>query len=176
MKLSLTLFFIITTFLGIAQETDKPRLSPVALSSTRYKDSYIKITYGQPQKRGREIFGGIVPYGQVWRTGANEATEMTLTKDMYIHGVIVKAGTYSIFTIPDRIKWTIIINSELGLWGSYNYNQKLDVIRFDVPIQTLDEVLETFTIKIDQNDDKAELSMAWDRTKVTLPIRFIDAR
>lgn len=134
----------------------------------------MKITYSQPQKRGREVFGELVPFDQVWRTGANEATELTITKDIFINGILLKAGTYSIFSIPDKIKWTIIINAELGLWGSYNYNQKLDVLRFDVPVQNLDTVYEPFTIRIDQNNDKAELSMMWDRTKVTIPIRFAD--
>jgi hypothetical protein len=104
------------------------------LPPLRYKDTYIKITYCQPRTRGREIFGALVPYGQVWRTGANEATEITLTKDVFINGMMITAGTYSVFTIPDKEKWVIIFNKELGLWGSYNYNYKNDLIRFEVPI------------------------------------------
>ncbi len=175
MKFWMSLLFAVAHLYGMAQEPTKPRASPIAISSARYKDTYIKVTYGQPQKKGREIFGGLVPYGEVWRTGANEATEITLTKDTYVNGVILKAGTYSVFTIPDKIKWTIIINREIGLWGSYNYNEKLDVMRFDVPILNPDEPYESFTIKIDQNNDKAELYMVWDRTKVSIPIRFTDA-
>jgi len=174
MKFLLSILLVIPALCGIAQETFKPRASPMTIAATRYKNTYVKITFGQPQKKGREIFGALVPFGQLWRTGANEATEITLTKDLYVNGIILKPGTYSLFTIPDKIKWTIIINSELGLWGSYNYNQKLDVMRFDVPVQNLDEVYEAFTIKIDQNNDKAELSMIWDRTKISIPIRFTD--
>ena len=113
-----------------AQEVVKPRPSPAAVVSMRFKDAYVKITYSQPHKNGREVFGKLVPYGQVWRTGANETTEITLTKDILLNGQLLKAGTYSIFTIPEKEKWTIIINSDLGLWGAYNYNPKMDVIRF----------------------------------------------
>lgn len=155
-----------------AQDT---RISPLAMTRMRYKDTYVKITYGQPHKRGREIFGSLVPYGQVWRTGANEATEITLTGNILINGVLLKAGTYSIFSIPDRIKWTIIINKELDLWGSYNYNSKLDLFRFDAPVQEISgEPVEAFSITLDQNNDRAELSFAWDNIMVTVPIRFAD--
>lgn len=174
MKFLLTLFITLCTLNGFAQQAIKPRLSPLAVVNTRYKNTYLKITYSQPHKKGREIFGVLVPFGEVWRTGANEATEITLTKDIFLNGILLKAGTYSIFSIPEKIKWTIIINGDVGLWGSYNYNQKLDVMRFDVPVQNLDEVYEPFTIRIDQNNDKAELSMMWDRTKVSIPIRFAD--
>ncbi|MFO7257476.1 MAG: DUF2911 domain-containing protein [Bacteroidota bacterium] len=156
-----------------AQES---RLSPLAMARMRYKDTYVKITYGQPFKRGREIFGNLVPYGEVWRTGANEATEITLTGDLLVNGLLLRAGTYSIFTIPDRIKWTIIINRELNLWGSYNYNPKLDVFRFDAPVQESPEVVEAFTIALDQNNDRAEMTFQWDRVRVTVPIRFVESQ
>ncbi|HLT72777.1 MAG TPA: DUF2911 domain-containing protein [Cyclobacteriaceae bacterium] len=170
-----TLLLLVSASLEIhAQDT---RVSPLAMTRMRYKDTYVKITYGQPHKRGREIFGSLVPYGEVWRTGANEATEITLTGDILINGVLLKAGTYSIFTIPDRIKWTIIINRELNLWGSYNYNAKLDLFRFDAPVQEVSgESVEALNITLDQNNDRAELSFMWDNTKVTVPIRFVDEK
>jgi hypothetical protein len=174
MKYTLAFLLSVQTLFCFAQEAVKPRLSPLAVVSARYKNTYLKVTYSQPHKKGREIFGGVVPFGEVWRTGANEATELTVTKDIYLNGNLLKAGTYSVFSIPEKIKWTIIINSEPGLWGSYNYNQKLDVMRFDVPVQNLEEVYEPFTLRLDHNNDKADLSMMWDRTKVTIPIRFID--
>jgi len=156
------------------QEALSPKLSPAAIVTARYKDTYLKITYSQPHKRGREIFGAVVPFGKVWRTGANEATEITITRDIFLNAVLLKAGTYSIFTIPDRIKWTIIINSEVGLWGDYNYNPKLDVMRFDVPVETLTETYEPFTIQVEQNNDRAEITMMWEKTKVTIPVRFLE--
>ncbi len=154
-----------------AQES---RLSPLAMARMRYKDTYVKITYGQPQKRGRVIFGGLVPYGEVWRTGANEATEITLTGNLLVNGLLLPAGTYSIFTIPDRIKWTIIFNRELNLWGSYNYNPKLDVFRFESPVQEVPEEVEAFTISLDQDNDRAEMSFQWDHVKITVPVRFVE--
>ena len=159
------------------QEVVKPRPSPLALVSSRYKDSYVKITYGQPQKRSREIFGKLVPYGEVWRTGANESTEITFTKDIMVNGVLTKAATYSLFTIPEIATWTIILNSELGLWGSYNYNSKLDVLRFQTPVQNLNDlVYESFTIAIDQKNDTADIILTWDNVKVSFPIQFIDIK
>src|SRR5690606_15950790 len=81
------------------------------------------ITYCEPFKKDRDIFGGLVPYGKVWRTGANEATEITFKKDVTFAGVAVKAGTYSLFTIPEKGEWTIILNPELKQWGSYGYDK-----------------------------------------------------
>ncbi len=171
------LFCLLPILQSYAQEAVKPRPSPLAIVSSRYKDNYIKIVYSQPHKRAREIFGGIVPYGQVWRTGANEATEITFTKDILINGTLTKAGTYSLFTIPEKDAWTIIINSELGLWGAYNYNSKLDVFRFSVPVQQLsDVVFEPFTIVIDQKNDKADILMMWDKVKISIPIQFIEIK
>jgi len=160
---------------AFAQDAIKPRPSPLAIASTRYKDTYIKITYSQPHKRGRVVFGEMVPYGKVWRTGANEATEITTTKDITLNGILLKAGTYSLFTIPDKEKWTIIINKDVGLWGSYNYNYKQDVFRFDVTPQPLEGVVyEPLTLQIDQRNDVADLLILWDRTKVSIPIKFIN--
>ncbi len=168
------LFHILT---GSAQEQALPRPSPMAITSIKYKDTYLKITYSQPQKKGRAIFGALVPYGQVWRTGANEATEITITKDIFINGKLLVAGTYSLFTIPDKDKWTIILNKEQGLWGSYNYNIKLDAMRFDVVSQSLQNmVYETFTIAIDQKNNKAIISLFWDKTQTSFPVDFIEPK
>jgi hypothetical protein len=170
-----TLFFLllITTF-SYSQEVFKPRPSPIAITSIRFKDAYIKLTYGQPQKRGREVFGSLVPYGQVWRTGANEASEITLTKDVQVNNQLLKAGTYSLFTIPQSEKWTIIINSDIGLWGAYNYNPKLDILRFDVPTLSNNTSYEAFTMSFDQKNEMADLLIMWDKTKLAIPFKFIN--
>jgi len=161
-----------------AQEVLKLRASPLAIASIRYKEAYLKITYSQPQKLGREIFGALVPLGQVWRTGANEATEITTTKDISINGSTLKAGTYSLFSIPDKEKWTIIFNHDLGLWGAYNYNQKMDALRVEVVVKPSPEnvVYEPFTIRIDQKTDTAEIFLLWDKTQVSFPIQFIESK
>lgn len=171
------LFLLFIGFNSFSQEAIKPRPSPLSITTCRYKDTYFKIVYSQPIKHSREIFGKLVPYGEVWRTGANEATEITVTKDIMVNGTPLKAGTYSLFTIPEKDNWTIILNSELGLWGSYNYNSKLDVLRFQVPVQLLkDVVYEPFTINIDQKNDKAEVILMWDSVRVSFPIQFIEIK
>lgn len=173
--LSLSLLIIIH---ASGQEAIKPRISPLATVSIRYKDAYLKLVYSQPHKKGREIFGALVPFDQVWRTGANEATEMTVTSDILINSQLLKAGTYSLFTIPGKEKWKIIINSDLGMWGSYNYNSKKDVLGFEVPSQATANglVYEPFTILIKQKTDTAEIVLAWDKTQVTFPIQFVEPK
>ena len=167
------LVLLLLPIISFAQEIAKPRVSPVAIATARYKDAYLKITYSQPNKKGEEVFGSIVPFGEIWKTGDNEATEMTITRDVLVNGAELKAGTYSLFTIPKKENWTIIFNADLGLWGSYNYNVKNDSLRFDVPVQTLtNAVYEPFTIAIDQKNEKAEISLLWDRTKVSFDVQF----
>lgn len=170
-----TLFIILSTSASFAQEAIKSRPSPTAIVTMKFEDTYMKVTYCQPHKRDRNIFGDLVPYDSVWRTGANEATEITITGDVIFGSETLPAGTYSIFTIPNKEKWTIIINEELGQWGSYNYVKKSDVMRVNVPIQNLtDVVFEAFTIAFEQQNEKAELVMMWDKTKVAVPITFLD--
>lgn len=167
-------YLLFLTPLVRAQELLKVRPSPLAIASARYQDSYVKITYSQPQRKDREIFGGLVPYGQVWRTGANEATEITTTKNITIGQLLLKAGTYSLFTIPQKEKWTIIINSDQGLWGAYNYNPKKDVYRFEVPVQSADKIYDVFTILLDQRNEVADLLIMWDNVKIAIPIKFLN--
>ena len=173
----LVVFLLLSFYSLLAQDVPPSRPSPTAITSVRYKDTYIKITYCQPHKRGREVYGKLVPYGEVWRTGANEATEITLTKDIFISGSLLPAGTYSLFTIPGKDNWIIILNKDLGLWGSYNYNIKQDVLRFGVPVMQLDkEVFEAFTIQFDQRNSVADLLLLWDKTKISIPIQFIEPK
>lgn len=173
--LTLIVLLSITVFRATvhAQEVLRPRSSPVEIASMRYGETYVKLTYSSPQKRGREIFGKLVPYGKVWRTGANEATEITLTSDIMMNGRHLKAGTYSLFTIPERDKWTIIINADVGLWGAYNYDETSDVMRFEVPVQKNTVIYDALTISFDQKNDQAQLLILWDDVKVSVPIQFI---
>jgi hypothetical protein len=176
MKIWLSLLFCVIWSPALhAQEALDAKQSPLAVISMRYKDAYVKITYSQPHKRGRTVFGDLVPYNQVWRTGANEATEITCTKDIMIKDQILKAGTYSFFTIPGKEKWVIIINSDIGLWGSYNYNEKQDVMRVEVNAEKINDVVyEPFTMKFDQKNEVADLLLFWDNVKVTVPLKFIN--
>lgn len=176
MAIRFTLLFILLFALAEApaQELLKPRPSPLAIAAIRYKDNYVKITYCQPQRKGRKVFGGIVPFGQIWRTGANETTELTTTRDIEIHGQVLRAGTYSLFTIPGPEEWTFIINSDVGMWGAYNYNRQKDVYRFPVPIEKTDKVYDAFTIEFDHRNQVADLILVWDTTRISIPIRFLN--
>jgi hypothetical protein len=175
---TLLLSFFLVAFDSLSQEVVKPRVSPLTIVAIRYKEGYLKIVYSQPHKNGREIFGKLVPFDQVWRTGANEATEITVTKDILINSQPLKAGTYSLFTIPGKETWKIILNSDLGMWGSYNYNPKKNVISFDRKSQTIANgvVYEPFTIVINQKTDTAEIVLMWDRTQISFPVQFIDPK
>lgn len=163
-------------FTAKAQEAIKPRKSPLGLVTFKYENTYMKVTYGRPQKRGREIFGDntLVPFGKVWRLGANEATELTTTHEVMMAGHKVPAGTYTVFAIPEADHWTIILNSVLGQWGAFDYDKSKDVLRFDVPVEKSDTMYEPFTILFEheKGNNKASLVMVWDTTKVSIPITF----
>ena len=165
-------FFVAADLL--AQEPLKPRPSPLEMVTMKYEDTYVKITYCRPSKKGREIFGGLEPYGEVWRTGANEATEITITGDIKIAGEPLGAGTYSIFSIPEEKEWTIIINADLGQWGAFRYNTDHDVLRVKAKTEMTEQVYEPFTIEFEQKGiQKTNLLLIWDRTKVIIPLEFI---
>ncbi|MDX1638013.1 MAG: DUF2911 domain-containing protein [Balneolaceae bacterium] len=157
-------------------ETDR-RKSPIAIAKVNHADSdtYVKIVYGQPYKRGRTIFGDLAPYGEVWRTGANEATELTTTRDILFAGNRLEAGTYALFTIPGEDEWTVILNSELGQWGAFEYNPDFDVLRVDVPAMSTEKTSEAFIIQFDEvSGDSTAIGMRWDNTRVNIPIRFLE--
>jgi hypothetical protein len=133
----------------------------------------VRVTYSRPAKKDREIFGKLIPYDEVWRAGANESTEIKFYKDVTIQGKKVKAGTYSLFAIPNVNEWTLIINSDLDFWGAYSYNQVNDVLRINVPVKKSAEVIENFSIQLGKvNDNEAALRLAWDTTLVELIIAF----
>jgi hypothetical protein len=133
----------------------------------------VKITYSRPQKNGREIFGEKVPYGKVWRTGANEATEIKVYQKITLGGAKLKKGTYSLFTVPGEKEWEIIISKDLDYWGAYSYKPENDLLRLTVPARTTDEVVEAFTIQLKADgDNQALLILAWDQTRVEVPVGY----
>ena len=130
-----------------------------------------RVIYGRPQKAGRAIFGGIVAYNQIWRLGANEATEIEFFKNVKINGKPVAKGRYTMFAICNPDKWTIILNSDKDIWG-LSYNQKKDVLRVDAPVQNTDTETEAFTIYFDDIKGGTNLTVIWDTVKITLPITY----
>ncbi len=128
------------------------------------------LLYSRPAKKGREIFGKLVPFNQVWRTGANEATEITFEQDVVFGGKPVKKGTYALFTIPNADSWTVILNSVLGQWGHFTYDQSKDVLRTEITPEKTTEMVEVFTIAFEPNEAGTNLLMRWDDTQVSVPI------
>jgi len=176
----LILGFIVFALSGVfnisetnAQAAPKPRKSPMTVATLKSGKTYIKVVYSQPFKNEREIFGSLVPYGKVWRTGANEATEITITQKIKIGGKTLAPGTYSIFSIPQADKWTIILSKDLGLWGEYEYDAKCDQLRFDVPVKNVDQSWEAFTIKLEKEGSGAKMTLVWDKSSVEIPIDLL---
>jgi len=130
----------------------------------------VSVTYGRPFKKGRVVFGELEKYGKVWRTGADEATEITFKKDGLFAGKPVKAGTYTLFTIPKEGDWTVILNSELKQWGAYNYEKikGKNVLEATVPSIKTEAVVEQLTIGVAAD----ALTIAWDQTQIIIPMQF----
>jgi hypothetical protein len=126
------------------------------------------VDYGRPAKRGREIFGNVVPWGTVWRTGANAATQLRTDRDLVIGGVVVPAGTYTLWTLPALTGWQLIVNRQTGQWGTA-YDPGQDFIRVPLVVTVLAQPVELFTIAIDPQGAGGVISLAWDRTRAQLP-------
>ena len=131
----------------------------------------IKVLYGRPQKNGRDLFGSLIPYGEIWRVGANEATEIRFYQDVTFGNEKVKAGTYVLYAIPNETEWTLILNSNIDAWGANDYNEKFDVARAKAKVSKA-EFLEAFSIGFKSKGKNANMVMAWDITRVTVPIKF----
>lgn len=129
-----------------------------------------RIVYSRPQKNGRIIFGDMIPYGKVWRLGANEATEIEFFQNAKFGNVSIKKGRYTLYAIPTESKWTFIINKETDVWGSFRYDSKKDVARVDVPVQMQTDLSELFTILFEKADKGYELQFYWDNIKTTVPV------
>ena len=141
------------------------------------KDLTVKVFYNRPFKKEREIFGALVPYGVVWRTGANEATTFETSKDLRFEGKTLKSGKYSLWTIPGEETWTIILNSEFGQWGvnsggEANRDPARDVLKIDVHAVKQDRVFEQFTIAFEKVGGDAEMVLMWDKTLVAVPFSY----
>lgn len=132
----------------------------------------VKLIYSRPQLKGRAMFGELVPYTQVWRMGANEASEIEFFQDVVIGGKKIKKGEYSIYAIPEPTEWTIIINTENDIWGSFKYEESKDIVRVKVPVTTIANSVESFTIYFSEAKDGCNLVAAWDKVMVKLPIQF----
>ncbi len=150
------------------EEEDKSkRPSPPAKAEGKVDDISIVIDYSQPATKGRTIFGDVVPYGEIWRTGANEATTISFDKDVLIEGQKLVAGTYSLFTIPNEKEWTVIFNKNPKLWGAFEYKQEEDALRVNVKPSKEADLTERFTITVEEG---GVVTMKWENTKVAFRV------
>jgi len=131
-----------------------------------------RVIYSRPQKAGRLIFGELVKYGEVWRVGANEATEIQFYKPVRIGGKKISKGRYTLYAIIHADTWTFIINKDTDIWGAFKYSAKKDVVRVDVPVQKLDTVVESLSMTFEKTSTGCNLIVAWDNIKTALPINF----
>ena len=145
------------------------RKSPKDIAKITLNELNLKVEYGRPSKRERDVFGALVPFDKVWRTGANEAAEITLYKDMKLGDGTVKAGTYSLFTIPGDDHWVVILSSDINVWGSYTYNEANDVTRIKVPVSEGKESIEAFSIVFEESKDGAHMHLGWGTLRIAVP-------
>ena len=161
--LTLALLFATVAF---AQEQKKP-LSPPAQAKATLGGKNVTIDYSAPSKRDRKIMGELVPYGKVWRTGANAATTLKTETDLMIGNLHVPAGTYLLYTIPGEKEWTLIVSKQKGLWGSNGYDEAQDLGRVKMNVTPLKNTVETFNIGLDNNT----LRLQWENTAASVPVK-----
>ncbi|HXK60728.1 MAG TPA: DUF2911 domain-containing protein [Acidobacteriota bacterium] len=163
------LFAAAATGLLLAQQGRAP-LSPPAETSVTINGKTISIKYSAPSMRGRKIFGELVPYGKVWRAGANAATALHTDADLDLGGLTVPKGDYTLYVWPEANKWTLIVNKETGQWGT-RYNQQLDLGRVEMNMSQAPAPIETFKITLSETgSNSAKLEMAWENTVASVPI------
>jgi Protein of unknown function (DUF2911) len=130
-----------------------------------------RVVYSRPQKRGRKLFGDLVSYGEVWRLGANEATEIEFFQDVKIDGKTLKKGRYTLYALVNEDKWTLIFNKETDTWGAFAYSPSKDVLRSTVPVEKKSDITEAFSISFQKETAKSvNMVISWDDVQVRLPI------
>lgn len=176
------LFFICL----LAQPANVPPVDKSPMDMSYYPNNYpvlkiqdkiteavvARIIYSRPQKAGRAIFGGLVKYGELWRMGANEATEIEFFKQVKIDGKKILKGRYTLYAIVNENSWTIILNKDVDTWGAFKYDAKKDVLRTIIPVQKTDTPIESLAMSFEKISSGFTLIIAWDTIKATLPVSF----
>ncbi|WP_291968115.1 DUF2911 domain-containing protein [Maribacter sp.] len=133
----------------------------------------LRIDYSRPQKKGRPVFDGMVKYNEIWRLGANEATEIKVYQDVKIDGKLLRKGTYTMYALPTKEIWTIIFNTDIDQWGHYSYDDNNDVLRVEAHVLQNDRPIEEFTIQFEDSEQGvAVMYIAWDMNRVEIPISY----
>ncbi|WP_452220352.1 DUF2911 domain-containing protein [Lacinutrix salivirga] len=154
---------------------NKP-LSPKKTVSFKVEDLEVEVFYNRPSKRERQVFGALVPYDRVWRTGANEATTFETNKDLVINNMRLEKGKYTVWTVPGEKSWKVMFNSKHYKWGVNEkmepmWDPNFDVVEIEVETQAINTTVEQFTIAFDNSTDNLKLTMAWDNTKIEVPLQ-----
>ncbi|HXN51006.1 MAG TPA: DUF2911 domain-containing protein [Candidatus Acidoferrum sp.] len=161
----------LTGIVLLAQQDKSSRPSPPAKAECKLPDGKtITVDYSSPRAKGRKIFGGLVPYGEIWRAGANEATTFVTTSDITVGGKAIPAGKYTIFTVPGEDKWTLIVSKKTGEWGTAYPGTENDLARIDMKVSKTSSPVENFTIAFDQNAKGCTLRMEWENTRASVDI------
>jgi hypothetical protein len=171
LKNSAFVAMVVVTFsvLLSAQQDKSKRPSPPAQAQCKFSDGKtITVDYSSPRMKGRKIFGELVPYGQVWRTGANEATTFVTTAPITAEGRDIPAGSYTIFTLPEQNKWTLIVSKHTGEWGiPYKYESE-EIARIPMSVSQTSGPVENFTIAFDQGGSTCTMKLSWEQTQASV--------
>jgi hypothetical protein len=155
---------------ALAVSAQRQRQSPRETVTAALGGKKVTIEYSRPYMKGREIFGQLVPFGQVWRTGADEATVLTTEGDLMLGTLHVPAGSYSLFTLPTEKEWTLIVNKTAKQWGAYKYDQGADLGRVKMKVETVSPPVEQFTIAVEAQGSKGTLKLSWAGTAASVPV------
>ena len=166
----------VLAYINFYTDVLKKPLSPKDTVEFKLNDLELEVFYNRPSKREREIFGGLVAYNKVWRTGANEATTFETNKALKIGIDSLPAGKYTLWTIPNKKSWQVIFNSKQYPWGVNDAMQAMrdaefDIININIPVEEIPTTVEQFTIAFDNSTDNLSLTMAWDNTKIVVPLK-----
>src|SRR5258706_1575462 len=167
------LFLFSVSLISSAQQDKSQRPSPPAQAQCKFSDGKtITVDYSSPRAKGRKIFGGLVPYGEVWRTGANDATTFVTNANLTSDGKDIPAGSYTIFTVPEQDKWTLIISKHTGEWGiPYKYESE-ELARIPMQVSKTSAPVENFTISFDQSGGACTLQVSWENTKASVKLSW----
>lgn len=171
-KIFISAAFVLMAGMLNAQTIKAPQSSPTQTIKQNFALSSIELSYSRPGVKDRKVFGGLVPYNEVWRTGANGATTLTFGDTVSINGTRINPGTYGLLSIPNEKSWTLIVSKQTNVTSPGAYKQDQDILRYEANTKELDERVETFTIQFANiKDGSCDLQIMWDKTSVSLPIK-----
>lgn len=161
-----------------AVESKENRVSPAETATATIGENVVTVDYGSPRVKGRTIWGGLVPYNEVWRTGANEATTISFTQDVMINGQLLKKDVYAFFAIPTPTEWTLIFNLDEKQWGAFKYNESDDALRISATPVATEELTENLTFSVKPNDanDGGMVILNWEKLQVEFSFTNIPAK